>query len=123
MSITAGDISGYESLLSYSRLFIGGYSTGGELLHEDSMVTMSSSGSDLTPPPGFTGSMQQLSLNGLRFFELASSGQLSNHALNAILVETPPEETIHHAVSFGAQSTHLGLPQVCAYMCVRTCHV
>lgn len=64
---------------------------------------------------GFSGSMQQLIVNGRRFFELASSGQLTNHVVNAILVDSNPEETVHHAVSFTAQNTYLGLPQMKAY--------
>ena len=35
--------------------------------------------------------------------------------INAKVVEGNNEETVHHAVSFAAQSTYLGLPQMKAY--------
>ena len=61
------------------------------------------------------GSIQQFVMNGQEFFELASSGQLTNHKLNAILVESNNDAAVHHAVSFTAQNTYIGLPQMKAY--------
>ena len=61
------------------------------------------------------GSLQQLIVNGRELLELASSGQLLNHAMNAVLVSSNPETTVHHAVSFSAQNTYIGLPQMKAY--------
>lgn len=49
------------------------------------------------------------------FFELANSGQLTDHKLNAGLVESKREAGVHHAVSFTAQNTYVGLPQMKAY--------
>ncbi len=50
-----------------------------------------------------------------QFANIIFSSQLSNHALNAVLVDTMAEETVHHAVSFTSQGTYLGLPQMKAY--------
>ena len=49
------------------------------------------------------------------YFELANSGQLTDHKLNAALVESKREAGVHHAVSFTAQNTYVGLPQMKAY--------
>merc|ERR1719361_2609252 len=74
-----------------------------------SMVTSNS--------PGFRGSLQQLTFNGEKLFELANTGQLTTiqHRIDAQVVEGNNEETVHHAVSFAAQNTYLGLPQMKVY--------
>ena len=89
-------------MLSYNKMYVGGIDPG-----EFLKLT--------TSAPGFVGSMQQFILNGEEYFELANSGQLNNHKLNAILVESNREAGVHHAVSFTAQNTYVGLPQMKAY--------
>jgi hypothetical protein len=87
--------------MDYSEMHVGGIDVG-------SMVTSNS--------PGFRGALQQLAFNGEKLFELANTGQLAiKHTINAKVVEGNNEETVHHAVSFAAQSTYLGLPQMKAY--------
>lgn len=55
-------------------------------------------------------------MNGEQFFELVGSGQLQNHEMNAILVESSSDlMSFHDAVSFTAQTTYIGLPQMKAY--------
>ena len=80
---------GSESLLSYSRLYVGGVGGLGSTLTHNGVELSSSNGysnggRSLEDPPGFVGAMQQLVVNGRRLFRLANSGQLSNHALNAV---------------------------------------
>ena len=53
-----------ENLLRFSEMHIGGIDAGSQVS---------------TSVPGFKGSLQQLTLNGEDIFELARSGQLSNH--------------------------------------------
>ena len=40
---------------------------------------------------------------------------MTDHKLNAGLVESKREAGVHHAVSFTAQNTYVGLPQMKAY--------
>ncbi len=112
-------------MLSYSQLFVGGIGGLGSNSngmngvgdHSYSHHSYSNGFEDdgFADPPGFRGAMQQLSMNGRHLFRLAASGQLTNHALNAVLVDTLAEETVHHAASFASQGTYLGLPQMKAY--------
>ena len=53
---------GTESKMGYSEMHVGGIDVG-------SMVTSST--------PGFRGSLQQLTFNGEKLFELANTGQLT----------------------------------------------
>ena len=53
---------GTESKMGYSEMHVGGIDVG-------SMVTSST--------PGFRGSLQQLTFNGEKLFELANTGQLA----------------------------------------------
>ena len=56
------EIMGTESKMGYSEMHVGGIDVG-------SMVTSST--------PGFRGSLQQLTFNGEKLFELANTGQLA----------------------------------------------
>jgi hypothetical protein len=102
LSAFSAEAHGSDFLLSYSKMYIGGIDPG-------ELIKLT------TSAPGFIGSMQQFILNGEEYFELASSGQLTNHKLNAVLVESSRDAGVHHAVSFTAQNTYIGLPQMKAY--------
>ena len=64
---------GTESKMGYSEMHVGGIDVG-------SMVTSST--------PGFRGSLQQLTFNGEKLFELANTGQLTTiqHRVNIIVL-------------------------------------
>jgi hypothetical protein len=62
-----------ENLLRFSEIHIGGIDAGSQVS---------------TTVSGFKGSLQQLTLNGEDLFELARSGQLSNHQV--LLITAPP---------------------------------
>ena len=70
-SIIIAEIMGTESKMGYSEMHVGGIDVG-------SMVTSST--------PGFRGSLQQLTFNGEKLFELANTGQLTTiqHRVNII---------------------------------------
>jgi len=100
-----GEVHGSQTLLSYSRIYVGGTSSGSALLPPATSSVGGGSliggngGSSFSSPsaaPGFIGSMQHLTLNGQELFRLVANRQLSSssYALNAILVETPPEQTV-----------------------------
>ena len=60
----------------------------------------------------------QVYFNGQHILELWRSGQLESRLRannNAELIESPIEEAVHHAVSFAAANTYIGLPQMKAY--------
>ncbi|TRY78356.1 hypothetical protein TCAL_01738 [Tigriopus californicus] len=90
-----------DTRMSFSKIYIGNIDPSELLLH--------------TGIPGFVGSMQQLIINGQAFLELAGSGQLSNHKMNAILVESSHEMSFHNAMSFSAKNAYIGLPQMKAF--------
>lgn len=88
------------SLLSYSRLYVGGVgglassagggSGGGAASSDGGGGGGYAMNGMMMDSPGFVGSMQQLVVNGRKLFRLAASGQLSNHALNAVRREVVP---------------------------------
>ena len=97
------EIAATQSLMDYSKIYFGGIEPG-EIISSQA--------------PGLNGYMQQLYFNGQEIFELARAGQLDlklKHANNAHLVEANNEEAVHHAVSFAAANTYIGLPQMKAY--------
>jgi len=93
------------TLMGYSKLYFGGIEPG-EIISSQA--------------PGLVGYMEQVSFNGREIFEMVRAGQLGGRmkASNngARLVESSsPEEAVHHAVSFAAANTYIGLPQMKAY--------
>jgi hypothetical protein len=61
-----------ENLLRFSEMHIGGIDPGSQVS---------------TSVPGFKGSLQQLTFNGEDIFELARSGQLSNHQVRVSTIQ------------------------------------
>ncbi len=117
------EIASKVTLLSYSRIFIGSTNSadsGNANSLFNGAVFGSTSSSSFSPslPPraeDFSGSMQQLIINGREYFDLAATGQLTKQESSASVVQSSPESTVHHAVSFAAQNTYIGLPQMKAY--------
>ena len=92
-----------QAEMGYSKLYFGGIEPG-EIITSEA--------------PGLIGSMQQLYFNGQNIFEQVRTGQLElrvRQANSARLVESNNEEAVHHAVSFAAANTFIGLPQMKAY--------
>ena len=105
--------------MSYSQITIGGSgdpSLSGDLTTASASFGYGLGGVDAGSYKGFVGSMQKFTMNGQEFFELAATGQLNNHKLNAIISDSSDNEaSVHHAVSFTAQNTYIGLPQMKVY--------
>ena len=92
-----------QAQMGYSKLYFGGIEPG-EIITSEA--------------PGLVGYMQQLYFNGQDIFEQVKTGQLDlkiRQANSAQLMESNNEEAVHHAVSFAAANTYIGLPQMKAY--------
>jgi neurexin len=100
--VFTGQTLSRQTTLEWRRLHVGGLATG--------------EGDDI-PINGFVGHMQQFSMNGQPYFEMARAGH--HHGVASIRVTAKfgkrEQATIHHPVTFRSKHTFVGLPMLKAY--------